>query len=240
MGLQTESCFVFKGTLLFSILLLYESRKLDGYEFPVYSTEFCPRNQTEWDERLSAINCNASNGYMCLPNRELTQLLEFCYIYTFIWMQEYNCFYLNKQHSRVNNYNCRHFRYGCPTSAYMSSKSFEHQSCVTIGDGCFIDEPSCNSTTTSPLESTDINYIDDDTINVKYNTSTYFRDSTEHNNKGNEPIANNDWISPVAIILGLSVPFISILVVYFISMYFREGKIVSFNIIFNNELKYEK
>lgn len=97
-----------------------------------------------------------------------------------------------------------------------------------------------NSTTTSPLESTDINYIDDDTINVKYNTTTYFRDSTEHNNKGNEPIANNDWISPVAIILGLSVPFISILVVYFISMYFREGKIVSFNIIFKNELKYEK
>lgn len=34
------------------------------------------------------MNCNASNGYMCYPNRELTQLLEFCYIYPFIWMQE--------------------------------------------------------------------------------------------------------------------------------------------------------
>lgn len=63
-------------------------KKLDGYEFPVYSTEFCPRNKTEWNERSSAINCNASNGYMCLPNKELTELLEFCYITPFLWMQE--------------------------------------------------------------------------------------------------------------------------------------------------------
>lgn len=55
--------------------------QLDGYDFPVYSTESCPRNQSEWNKRSSAINCTNDNGYMCIPNDDRTQLLEFCYIY---------------------------------------------------------------------------------------------------------------------------------------------------------------
>uniref|UniRef100_K1QNN2 Uncharacterized protein n=1 Tax=Magallana gigas TaxID=29159 RepID=K1QNN2_MAGGI len=54
-------------------------RKLDGYKFPVYTTTFCPRIKTEWNERSSALNCNKSNGYMCLPNDRFDELLEFCY-----------------------------------------------------------------------------------------------------------------------------------------------------------------
>lgn len=54
---------------------------MDGYEFPIYSTESCPRNQSEWNKRSSAINCTDNNGYMCIPNDDRTQLLEFCYIY---------------------------------------------------------------------------------------------------------------------------------------------------------------
>lgn len=61
--------------------LKYFQRELEGYEFPVYSTEFCPRNGTESKSRSSAINCTESNGYMCIPNENLTELLEFCYIY---------------------------------------------------------------------------------------------------------------------------------------------------------------
>lgn len=55
-------------------------RKLYGYKFPVYSTAFCPRNESEWIERSSALNCNKSNGYTCLPNENFDQLLEYCYI----------------------------------------------------------------------------------------------------------------------------------------------------------------
>lgn len=62
--------------------------KLDGYDFPVYTTEFCPKNQTEWNERSSAINCTESNGYMCLPSENITMLLEFCYTYPSIFMEE--------------------------------------------------------------------------------------------------------------------------------------------------------
>lgn len=76
----------------------YFQKKLNGYEFPVYSTKVCPRNQTEWNARSSAINCTENNGYICIPNRELTKLLEFCYIDRFIWIQESkHCFYICKQ-----------------------------------------------------------------------------------------------------------------------------------------------
>lgn len=63
-------------------------RMIGGYEFPVYSTVVCPRNQTEWKERSTAINCTEENGYLCLPNENISQLLEFCYIYPFIWIEE--------------------------------------------------------------------------------------------------------------------------------------------------------
>lgn len=66
--------------------MLIFQRKLDGYKFPVYSTTFCPRNETEWNERSSALNCTGSNGYICLPNENFTKLLEFCYTQPMIWI----------------------------------------------------------------------------------------------------------------------------------------------------------
>lgn len=53
-------------------------RNLEGYKFPVFSTELCPRNQAEWNKRSSDINCNETNGYMCVPNENLNMLIEFC------------------------------------------------------------------------------------------------------------------------------------------------------------------
>lgn len=69
------------------VIYLFQ-KKLDGYEFPVYSTEFCPRNKTEWNERSSAINCTKANGYLCFPNEKITQLLEFCYKDPFILIED--------------------------------------------------------------------------------------------------------------------------------------------------------
>lgn len=63
-------------------------RKLEGYDFPVFSTKECPGNQAEWEKMASAINCTDNNGYMCLPNENLTDLLEFCYIYPRILVQK--------------------------------------------------------------------------------------------------------------------------------------------------------
>lgn len=83
-----EQIYSFEIRRKILVLCHFFQRKLDGYEFPVYSTEYCPRNLTEWNERSSAINCTESKGYMCLPNKNLSELLEFCYIHPFIWIEE--------------------------------------------------------------------------------------------------------------------------------------------------------
>lgn len=111
---------------IFSVCLLHnDCRQLDGYKFPVNTTPFCPRNETEWNERSFAMNCTESNGYTCLPNQDLTELLEFCYIYPFIWIQDGVCLYLLKGVSRVNAYDCHHFHHGCHNSSFPSNKIFE-------------------------------------------------------------------------------------------------------------------
>lgn len=61
--------------------------RLNGYRFPVYSTESCPKNEIEWLYRSSAINCTEWNGYMCMPNENLTMLLEFCYNHPILIIQ---------------------------------------------------------------------------------------------------------------------------------------------------------
>lgn len=70
------------------MLFLFVQKLLHGYKFPVYTTEVCPRNQEEWDERSLALNCTESNAFICLPNENLTELLEFCYTESRIRIQE--------------------------------------------------------------------------------------------------------------------------------------------------------
>ena len=54
-------------------------KRLNGYKFPVYTTDFCPENRTEWKKRSAAFNCTKETLYSCFPNENLTMLLEFCY-----------------------------------------------------------------------------------------------------------------------------------------------------------------
>ncbi|XP_052703932.1 uncharacterized protein LOC128180109 [Crassostrea angulata] len=160
MAHHTQLCIMLFGTYLFSTLLLLECRKLKGYEFPVYSTKKCPGNQAEWINRSSAINCTEKNGYMCTPNENFTDLLEFCYIYPRILVKEDLCLYLDKRVSRVNSYNCRKFTHGCPELKYFSSETYVHPSCMEIENGCFSAEPSCKR---QPLQSKTSN---DDTLPI--------------------------------------------------------------------------
>ena len=58
----------------------FQKKVEEGYKFAVYRTRACPRNKTEWEKRESAFNCSKeSSSYTCLPNENITELLEFCY-----------------------------------------------------------------------------------------------------------------------------------------------------------------
>lgn len=59
-----------------TLSLFMIQRPLDGYAFPVYVTESCPRNLTEWKERSTTLNCTQSNTYMCVPDENITELLQ--------------------------------------------------------------------------------------------------------------------------------------------------------------------
>lgn len=47
----------------------------------VYPTKACPTNEEEWNDRSTAIKCTTNRTYMCLPNKNFTELLEFCNTY---------------------------------------------------------------------------------------------------------------------------------------------------------------
>lgn len=64
-----RECYVF----------LFKKSSANNYVFTVHTTKACPRYQIERDERSLALNCTKRNGYTCLPDKNLTVLLEFCY-----------------------------------------------------------------------------------------------------------------------------------------------------------------
>lgn len=143
---NSKSSAVALFALLSALLKLNEGRLLDGYKFPVYTTESCPKSNTEWLERSSSLQCNETNGYMCIPNEEITMLLEFCYHLPKTIIPKGACLILYESSSAVNDYKCRRFSFGCPNLPYFSNEIHKQQSCVSIGNGCFIAEPYCNWT----------------------------------------------------------------------------------------------
>nr|XP_034321800.1 ankyrin repeat domain-containing protein 29 isoform X3 [Crassostrea gigas] len=139
---------LFFVTVTYTVVLFCDCRPLDGYAYPVYTTEVCPKNLTEWKERSSALNCNQTNAYMCVPNENITELLEFCYSGPQIRIVKGLCMFLYKRHSTLDAYECNHFTEGCPSSNYRSQDVHIYQSCVAIANGCFLADPICNRTTT--------------------------------------------------------------------------------------------
>ena len=65
--------YVSLSCVLFS---LYLKNCLDVPNQTLHLTRTCPQNKREMIERGSAINC--SENYMCLPNKNLTELFEIC------------------------------------------------------------------------------------------------------------------------------------------------------------------
>lgn len=81
---------------------------------------------------------------MCLPNEDITELLEFCYKYPQTLIPEGTCLFLIQRQFVIDSYNCTTFVDGCPKSVYRSSEIYKNPSCVSIGKGCFLAEPFCN------------------------------------------------------------------------------------------------
>nr|XP_022306227.1 multiple epidermal growth factor-like domains protein 10 [Crassostrea virginica]XP_022306228.1 multiple epidermal growth factor-like domains protein 10 [Crassostrea virginica] len=145
MGFHGTSWMVALGAFLSSCLLLYECRELYGYKFPVWSTKSCPKNEKDWDDRSSLLNCNYESYYTCCSNENFTELLEFCYPFQVISIAKGFCLFLTIRDSALNAFDCTGFQQGCPTEDYRGSTIYRYPSCVSLGNGCFLQEPSCKS-----------------------------------------------------------------------------------------------
>nr|XP_022292004.1 serine/threonine-protein phosphatase 6 regulatory ankyrin repeat subunit C-like [Crassostrea virginica] len=130
---------------------------MDGYKFPVYSTDFCPRNETEWNKRASVFNCTGEDStYACFPNDDITQLIEFCYPLQIIAIPAGLCLYLSKESLKMEAHDCKVFKSGCPEIPYMGSTIYKYPSCVSIGNGCFLAEPLCEKAPKNPTPETTV------------------------------------------------------------------------------------
>lgn len=156
-------CLIMFSPLVYSVIQPFQLKPLDGYAFPVYVTDSCPRNSTEWRERSLSLNCSKTNGYTCIPNEDFTKLLQFCYTDLRIRIQKGMCLFLYRHNSLVDAMSCRTFMKGCPDVSYFSDDIFKYQSCLSIGNGCFLADPLCNSTSetlTTPSTISDRDSLD--------------------------------------------------------------------------------
>lgn len=137
---------MYRYLIMSAVFISFECEQLHDYKFPVYTTEICPRNQTEWKKRSSALHCTDFKGYMCVPNEDFTSLLEFCYSSFKIAIQPGVCLFLTKKNSALDIYDCQRFTSGCPDFIHFTDQMYElsDRSCVSIGNGCFLAEPTCS------------------------------------------------------------------------------------------------
>nr|XP_022289105.1 uncharacterized protein LOC111101098 [Crassostrea virginica] len=181
-----------------------DCRKLDGYKFPVFTTEFCPRNKTEWTKRSSVYNCTGKSSYACFPNHNISELIEFCFPIPIIPIDKGECLFLS-ENSVLESRLCNDFYYGCPGRRYYGSTIYEHPNCVLIGNGCFLAEPSCKSETTFT------------TMMFTSGKSTFQEVTTKRNDR------TLDMKSIVILYLALSLVLLVLLVHFFI-VYFNRKK----------------
>nr|XP_034321900.1 uncharacterized protein LOC117688200 isoform X3 [Crassostrea gigas] len=216
MELQAQFCLFGLAFFLFYCSPCKPEKRSD-YEFPVYTTDICPRNETEWIQRSSAINCTKNNGYICIPNENRTELLEFCYIYSTTWVNEGVCLYLIKRYSRVDSYKCNRFEYGCPNVTYKATQLIHYPSCTSLGHGCFLAESTCESTTITYPKETYREWSDSSTI--------IYKETTKHIHVQNE-LSNDIFIEILlgAVICILVVSFSIILYICRRRRNFSNGK----------------
>lgn len=47
--------------------------------FDVFPVEKCPMCKEDWEMASRRLNCHSTHGYHCVPNKQFTSLIEFCY-----------------------------------------------------------------------------------------------------------------------------------------------------------------
>lgn len=114
---------------------------------PTGFTKRCPTNQFEVDIASTRLNCGkdkyGNNQYMCLPNKEKSSLIEFCF--TGVLGAEEKGYCLEFFEGKIVHHSCLLFKYGCPDKEYYDTEFFKYPACQTIDTkaNCYVLDASC-------------------------------------------------------------------------------------------------
>ncbi|XP_062620858.1 uncharacterized protein LOC134282465 [Saccostrea cucullata] len=134
--------------LVYVVLHLVNAKMINslGYNFPVHSTNICPMNDKAWSNASLRMHCNDTHGYHCVPDKNFSSLIEFCYpLGRRIPFQKGNCLELAYT-GILNHVKCGHFSYGCPDKDYFSNEIYQYPACLRVADSCFAADLSCLKT----------------------------------------------------------------------------------------------
>ncbi|XP_062620857.1 uncharacterized protein LOC134282464 [Saccostrea cucullata] len=131
--------------LTYVVLQVANTKMVDTleYNFPVSSTETCPMNAKEWDDASVRRHCNDTHGYHCVPDKNFSSLIEFCYpLGRRIPFQKGNCLELAYT-GILNHVKCGNFSYGCPEKDFFSNEIYLYPACLRLAENCFTADLSC-------------------------------------------------------------------------------------------------
>lgn len=171
------------------LMLSTSSLSFSNYEFEVFPVEVCPLNKEDWDNASIRLNCNKTHGYHCVPNKNFTSLIEFCYPRgEKIPFHKGNCLELADV-GILNHFPCDEtFFCGCPDEFYFSNEIYNYPMCLKINTTlrCFNADMECIVSRVVETMTKIQNYsnfrIDRDTQR-EHNYSKYSNCSTDTENR---------------------------------------------------------
>ncbi|XP_062600029.1 uncharacterized protein LOC134261624 [Saccostrea cucullata] len=113
----------------------------------------CPLSEVKTREAASRLNCsvdeNGRSRYVCVPNQDLSALVEFCYTKTIVGLyQAGNCLKMIGN-GFLDKISCKNFLEGCPADHFRSTDLFQYPACHRLNTDkrCFLLDPTCSPKT---------------------------------------------------------------------------------------------
>lgn len=132
--------------LIFNVLGKSTNASIAGtsYRFEVHAVDKCPMNKSEFEEAALRMNCSRDTRYLCAPDRNLSNLIEFCTDIKRSLFGPEKCVRLEGT-GYLNHYDCGEFSSGCPSMAYNDDAIYKYPACLSINRNlnCFVADTNC-------------------------------------------------------------------------------------------------
>nr|XP_022287129.1 uncharacterized protein LOC111099912 [Crassostrea virginica] len=108
----------------------------------------CPKTEEEIEKARKRMKCGndlyGRNRYMCLPDKKLKSLKEFCFNDVMGLQEKGHCLVI-ADGTNVVSAGCKDFSSGCPETFYHYDEVHKYNACqrINIQNGCYLERPIC-------------------------------------------------------------------------------------------------